>query len=288
MATSSSSSAEVRANLNWVREFYAHNAEGNDTVHMRGRRVPANYATINNLLDLPNNNHSIYELIDILEDEDFNTIKDQLCKPGTEWNIKGKNLGTISHPSLQSKAKLWNTFVKRNMMPTSHNQTVDCTRLVLINAIITGYKFNVGEVIAKELSDACLNDIGIIAFPCIISALCRRAAVPVQPTDKYTLEKSGWTRMEYMCKMEITDATLTQMAMPKPTTSAAQPSPAATPQATPINSPTHTPAATPEQHYNRETTPDSPLDATTSSSPPSPAQPEEATPLHILQLRNQL
>ncbi|KAK8513870.1 hypothetical protein V6N12_037238 [Hibiscus sabdariffa] len=49
----------AKANLNWVREFYAHNAEGNDTVNVRGRRVPANSATINNLLDLPNNNPNI-------------------------------------------------------------------------------------------------------------------------------------------------------------------------------------------------------------------------------------
>ncbi|KAK9001766.1 hypothetical protein V6N11_024464 [Hibiscus sabdariffa] len=120
-----------------------------------GWRVLANSATINNLLDLPNNNPSIYELIDILEDEDFNTIKDQLCKSGTRWNTKGKNPRTISRPSIQPKAKLWNTFVKRNLMPTSHNQIVDRTRLVLINVIITGYKFNMGEVIAKELSGAC-------------------------------------------------------------------------------------------------------------------------------------
>ncbi|KAL4284984.1 hypothetical protein GQ457_16G016170 [Hibiscus cannabinus] len=134
----------VRANLNWVREFYAHNAEGNDTVnYVRGRRVPANSATINNLLGMPNDNPSIHDLIDALEDEDYNTIKDQLCKPGTEWNTKGKNPGTISRPSLQPEVKLWNMFVKRNFMPTSHNQIVDRTRLVLINAIIAGYKFNV-------------------------------------------------------------------------------------------------------------------------------------------------
>ncbi|KAL4296299.1 hypothetical protein GQ457_12G015680 [Hibiscus cannabinus] len=100
---------------------------------------------------MPNANLSIYELIDALEDEDYNTIKGQLCKPGTKWNTRGKNPGTISRPSLQPEAKLWNMFVKRNLMPTSHNQTVDRTRLVLINAIIAGYKFNAGEVIAKEL-----------------------------------------------------------------------------------------------------------------------------------------
>ncbi|KAK8694933.1 hypothetical protein V6N13_072476 [Hibiscus sabdariffa] len=188
----------ARANLNWVMEFYANNADGDDTIIVRGRKVPANSTTINNILDLPNDSPRIYALIDILEDEDLDTIKDQLCKQGIEWNVKGKNPKTISRPHLQPEAKLWNTFVKRNLMPTSHNQTVDRTRLVLINAIITGYQFHVGEVIAREISAAFHNDKGILALPCIISALCRRAVVPTRPGDKYTVEKPGWTRKEYM------------------------------------------------------------------------------------------
>ncbi|KAK8655980.1 hypothetical protein V6N13_108542 [Hibiscus sabdariffa] len=111
----------AQANLSWTREFYAHNAEGNDAANVRGRRVPANSATINTLLDLPDNLLSIYELIGALEDVDYDIIKDQLCLPGTTWNITGKNPGTISHPQLLPEAKLWNTFVKRNLMPTSHN-----------------------------------------------------------------------------------------------------------------------------------------------------------------------
>ncbi|KAK9018435.1 hypothetical protein V6N11_001411 [Hibiscus sabdariffa] len=108
--------------LSWVREFYAHNAERDDTVNnVRGRKVPTNSTTINSILDLPENLPNIYELIGALEDVDYDTIKDQLCMPGTEWNITGKNLGTISHPRLLPDAKLWNTFVKRNLMPTSHN-----------------------------------------------------------------------------------------------------------------------------------------------------------------------
>ncbi|KAK8701986.1 hypothetical protein V6N13_020359 [Hibiscus sabdariffa] len=73
----------IQANLSWVREFYAHNPEGNDTAYVRGRRVPANSATISTLLDLPEDLPSIYALIDALEDEDLNLIKDQLCLPNT-------------------------------------------------------------------------------------------------------------------------------------------------------------------------------------------------------------
>ncbi|KAK9043218.1 hypothetical protein V6N11_071565 [Hibiscus sabdariffa] len=260
------------ANLDWVMEFYANNAAGDDIVTMRGRRMPANSATINNILDLPNDSPSIYAMIDILEDKDLDTIKDQLCEQGTEWN--------------------W------NLMPTSHNQTVDPTWLVLINTIITGYTFNVGHVIAKELSAVCKNDKCILAFPYIISALCQRAVVPARPTDKYAVEKSGWTRKEYLRKIEVVDATPIQMVMPTPPASeqaepsapgGAQPSPVATPQATPATSPGSSPATTPVTPDSRQSTPDSPLGSAPSPPPsPPPAQSDEAIPFHILQLRSQL
>ncbi|KAK8601018.1 hypothetical protein V6N12_050863 [Hibiscus sabdariffa] len=92
---------------------------------------------------------------------------------GHRMEHNGQESRNYQHPRLLLEVKLWNTFIKRNLMPTSHNQTIDRTRLVLINAIITSYKFNVGEVIAKELSEACQNDKGILAFLYIISAICR-------------------------------------------------------------------------------------------------------------------
>ncbi|KAK8652128.1 hypothetical protein V6N13_061150 [Hibiscus sabdariffa] len=267
----------ARANLSWVREFYAHNAEGEDTVNnIRDRRVPANSATINRILDLPENLANIYKLMGTLEDVDYDTIKDQLCMSGTEWNMIGKNPGTISCPHLLPEAKLWNTFMKRNLMPTSHNQTVDRTRLVLINAIISGFKFDMGKVIAKELSEACHNDKGILAFPCIISALCRRAAVPTSPKDKFTPLQTGWTLKEYMRKMDLTNFVPLQMAMPTPP--ASHQSPAETPAPstaeaqndTPVANPS--PAHTPEAHASFASTP------TTPPSPPVPAPTTETTP----------
>ncbi|KAK8583871.1 hypothetical protein V6N13_109260 [Hibiscus sabdariffa] len=96
----------AKANLNWVREFYGNNAEGDDAVIVRGRRVTANSATINDILGLPNDDPSIYALIRGLEDEDYETIKDYLCEQGTKWNTMGKNPGVVSRPSLQPEAQL--------------------------------------------------------------------------------------------------------------------------------------------------------------------------------------
>ncbi|KAK8640255.1 hypothetical protein V6N13_008014 [Hibiscus sabdariffa] len=303
----------ARANYNWAIEFYVNNAAGEDFSTVRGRRVPANAATINVILDLPNDDPSFYAMLGALEEEDFEQIKDFLCEEGTVWNTTGRNPHSVSRPNLRPDAKLWNTFVKRNIMPTSHNQTVDRTRLLLIHTIITGYRINVGEILAKELAAACANDKGILAFPCLISALCRRAAVPTSPSDKYQAEKKGWTRAVYMRKMDLADATPLNMAMPTPpaspdhmptapTDEAGSSNPAAASSAPadssqPSDSPplvlaaSHTsPAATPaDLSASGESTPDSPMGSTPEAPhPPPPAQSEEAVPLHILQLRNQL
>ncbi|KAK8601167.1 hypothetical protein V6N12_051009 [Hibiscus sabdariffa] len=86
----------ARANLNWVHEFYTNNPAGDDEVTVRGRRVAANATTINNILDLPNTDPSIYALIGGLEDVDYETIKDYLCREGTAWNTTGRNPHSVS------------------------------------------------------------------------------------------------------------------------------------------------------------------------------------------------
>ncbi|KAL4377566.1 hypothetical protein GQ457_02G028430 [Hibiscus cannabinus] len=169
------------------------------------------------------------------------------------------------------------------------------------------------EILAKELAAACANDKGILAFPCLISALCRRADVPIHNGDKYQPEKTGWTRAVYMRKMDVADATPLNVAMPTPPSSPipdaaaleeagpsapaapteAQQTPPASPPVVPISSHTTTtsPATTPAaQEHSRASTPDTPLGTTPSPpSPPAPAQSEEAAPpLHIMQLRSQL
>ncbi|KAK8657035.1 hypothetical protein V6N13_098969 [Hibiscus sabdariffa] len=168
-----------------------------------------------------------------------------------------------------------------------------------------------GEVIARELAEACCNDKGIRAFPCIISALCRRAAIPACPTDKYTPCRTGWTRKDYMWKMDLTDAVPLQTAMPEPPAPEHQPqaSPLASPAVVPAqpqeptDNPVHNPAHTPKANVSFSSTPATPIippAATTSPSPaptlasppaaasPPPAPAVDVSPLHLLQLHNQL
>ncbi|KAK9041294.1 hypothetical protein V6N11_016403 [Hibiscus sabdariffa] len=288
-----------RANFNWVLEFYANNANGEDFSVVRGRRVPTTAAIINDLFDLPNDAPSFYQMLEGFEEEDYEVIKNLLCQPNTQWNTTGRNPYSVSRQSLIPEAKLWNTFVKRNLLPTSHNQTVDRTRLLLISTIMTGFRVNVGEILANELAALCQSDKGILAFPCLVSALCRRVNTPMFDTDNYQAEKTGWTRAVYMRKMNVADAEPLNMAMPTPPASpvneadvrvedsappsSAEPSaadeqhhtPSPSPPVIPVSShttttsPATTPAAPAEQTRSR--TADTPLGSTPSNPAPSPS-----------------
>ncbi|KAK8578812.1 hypothetical protein V6N12_069156 [Hibiscus sabdariffa] len=268
----------------------------NAIVNVRGKLIPADAAAINETVDLPNNQPSIYELMTTIKDIDYNSIKDSLCLPNTEWNITGKNPSTVSRPILLLEAKLWNTIVKQNLMPTSHNQTMDRKRLVLIHSIIFGTKFNVGEVIAQELSEACKNDKGILTFPCLISALCRRHGVPTYNNDKYTVFRTGWDRKHYLKKMDVADAIPIQVAMPTPAqlehteaatlAAATQEEPAGSEPTTPPAAPQGSPSATSAAQGSfvvAPTPPAPPADPQT-----SPAHSTETPLLYILQLRSQI
>ncbi|KAK8662660.1 hypothetical protein V6N13_024551 [Hibiscus sabdariffa] len=159
-----------------------------------------------------------------------------------------------------------------------------------------GIKFNVGQVIAKELSDICQTNRAILAFPYLISALCLQAAVPTQPKDLYTPRRTGWARKDYMKKMDLTDVIPIQMDMPSIVAAdqpdahqVHSPTPAEdahqNPGATPQESPANSPDATPEVQASSATTPGS---TSAANDQPPPAQTTDAPPFHLLQLRNKL
>ncbi|KAK9000630.1 hypothetical protein V6N11_081119 [Hibiscus sabdariffa] len=96
----------ARANYNWVLEFYANNEAGEDFSMVRGRRVPATAAIINDLLGLPNDAPSFYAMLEGLEEEDYEVIKNILYLPNTEWNTTGRNPNSVSRLSLLPETKL--------------------------------------------------------------------------------------------------------------------------------------------------------------------------------------
>ena len=180
-------------------------SEGNLYVHCRGKPVALNAEAINQRYGLTplSNAHSDFEAE--VTDVDFELIKDDLCYNDTPWET-GNHRGSVTRLSLKPEAKMWCTFVKRRLMPTSHNSTVDRRRLVLIQSIINKRTINVGEIILQEIYDCGKKDKSSLCFPSLISVLCIAAGVPVEATDEYTPNRPGWSKDFCRRVMQITQA----------------------------------------------------------------------------------
>ncbi|KAK8977458.1 hypothetical protein V6N11_008373 [Hibiscus sabdariffa] len=243
----------ARANINWVREFYAHNASGDkEIVHVRGRMVPADADTLKKILDLPEGQPNIYDHINALEDINFNAIKDVLCQPGTKWNTTGRNPRAINRPNLLSKAKLWNTILKRNLLPTPQNQTVDCKGL---------------------LSAANMECRPTAMTITLTSAWAGIASTNIDVADYMPIQVA----MPTPAQSEHTEAPAPAVNLETPAGSAP-----ATPPAEPHGSPSVATVA--EGSFAAKPTPPAPP----AEPQPSPAHSTEVLPLYIMQLRNQI
>ncbi|KAK8636633.1 hypothetical protein V6N13_124375 [Hibiscus sabdariffa] len=119
-----------------------------------------------------------------LEDIDYNSIKDALYRPNTEWNITTR----IPAPSADP------TCCQRQSCGIQSSSGTSCLPLTTKPSTARG----------------------ILAFPCLIFALCRRRVVPTFSNDKYTIFRTGWDHKHYMKKMDVADTIPIQVAMPTP------------------------------------------------------------------------
>lgn len=71
---------------------------------------------------------------------------------GTTWlNEAGDNTWNISRPALKPLAKVWHHFVRHRLLPTTHLETVDKDKLVLVNCILSDKKIDVGMIVEKQI-----------------------------------------------------------------------------------------------------------------------------------------
>ncbi|KAL4318586.1 hypothetical protein GQ457_18G009900 [Hibiscus cannabinus] len=260
----------ARANLNWVLEFYTNNVDGEDSITVRGRRIAANSTTITDILGLPDKDPSIYALLQGLEDEDYETIKDFLCEQGTEWNMTDSRPHSASADSCHNDRlplQRGGGHCPRDSSSLSERQRHSSLLLHNICSLPKSCGTN------QPMRQIHGREVRLVKEGVHAENGCRRrhphqSSTATPPTS--TAHSPATTPVE---------------AGPS-TPAKAQPSPAATPHTSPIPNPTFTPAAMPA---SMQSTSDSPLGSapTTPSSPP-PVQSEEIAPLHILQLQSQL
>ncbi|XP_073039013.1 uncharacterized protein [Primulina eburnea] len=166
-----------------VREFYANAPEGTENkAKVRGRLVPYDPTTINDLLGLPAVDDSVFQAWVL--NPDYDLIIHTLCYPGTTWKQPG-TYTVFLEKFLKVEAALWYAFLSKRLMPVGHTSDVQRDRAVVLYAIYTGMPIYVGKLIFGQLN-ICINCNNLaFYFPTIVTELCARAGVIFADDDEW-------------------------------------------------------------------------------------------------------
>ena len=85
---------------------------------------------------------------------------------------------------------MWYHIIRTKLLPTTHIETVNRERLVLLDCILGNKGINVGKLIQHEISSCAFKHKGCLFFPSLITELCLRTGVEVSSNDEI-LPNSG-------------------------------------------------------------------------------------------------
>ena len=169
-----------------VCEFYANIITGSQTFSMvRGVKVSFSASSINMHFGLLDCEDTLRDSLDMIGTAELNRLLGELAVKGTYWlPDRGKGVYLCSRPLLKPFAKIWYHFIRTRLLPTSHIETVNKERLVLLSFILEGKEINVGKLIQKEISACAFKNKGYLFFPSLVTHLCLRSGVDVKATDE--------------------------------------------------------------------------------------------------------
>ena len=84
-------------------------------------------------------------------------------------------------------------FIKRRLLPSSHNETVNRPRLALLDSITKGRKINIGGIILNEIYAASTKKGNLLLpFPSLITGICINNKVAALHDDIFSKKTEGW------------------------------------------------------------------------------------------------
>ena len=91
-----------------------------------------------------------------------------------KWNATRKNPHeSITRGLLTEQAKVWFYFICLVILPLKHLSTVREKEVVLLYAILKGYKFSVGKIIENSILSYYRGSYrGLVPHPALITRLC--------------------------------------------------------------------------------------------------------------------
>ena len=144
-----------------------------NAVYVKGRWVSFSREQINQIFNLKERNDGS-KFKRLVEVPNFHKILDLLTDGKGEWNATRKNPHeSIARGALTKQAKVWFYFLSSIILPSKHLCTIREKKVVLLYAILKGYKFSVGKLIENSILSYYRGGYkGSIPHPGLISRLC--------------------------------------------------------------------------------------------------------------------
>lgn len=84
--------------------------------------------------------------------------------PGTKWDRTPTGKYQLFLHNLNTVASVWMVFIKKNIIPTCHDNTISMDRIMPVYCIMMEIPVNVGEIISKNLTTRIKHPRGVNAF----------------------------------------------------------------------------------------------------------------------------
>ncbi|MED6119510.1 hypothetical protein PIB30_012416 [Stylosanthes scabra] len=189
----------VRINLSIVREFCANFSSTNqDTVFIRGKRIPFTEAHIRRYLGIPGDapDADIDDAFVALaksygrgEDVNMAAIYEEIGRPETNWvddpavHIIPK---TVNNSVLNARATAWHMIIMANIDPKTHGTKFDLKHAFLIYVLMIEGNVNLPHIMRDILLVRPTKHPNyLLPFPVFIMRVANRCEVPEFPNDKF-------------------------------------------------------------------------------------------------------
>ncbi|KAK2450389.1 hypothetical protein QL285_009508 [Trifolium repens] len=179
-----------------VKEFYANLtnlSQKRREVDVRGKGVLYFEANINRFFGIKDEEYQYEATLASMTDEELTNVMKSLTVEGTNWNHKNRvNEWSVKKMSLKPMMRVWYQFLKHSILPTTHNETINKARLMLLHCITCMQHVNVGRIISQEIITCSQKKEGMLYFPRLISGLCKKQLVPQDGKDEMLKPTGGF------------------------------------------------------------------------------------------------
>ena len=176
-----------------VKEFYANmvGVEG-QSVYVRGKWVSFSREMINEMFNLKVRKDGS-KFKKLLKDLEYQKIMDLLTGRKGKWKAIRKNPHeSIARGSLTEEAKVWFYFVSSTLLPSKHLSTVRKNEVIILYAVLKGYKIDVGKMIENSIMSYYKSKYrGLIPHPTKITRLCLLEGVGRDLENEETCPKAS-------------------------------------------------------------------------------------------------